>query len=188
MQYRKQNVYRQILDSAMDEFDEKGYNEASVRAIAKRADTSVGNLYRYFKNKEELYISCLDPVLSECIDWTEKIFDISSREAICLTAAHISAYVEAHRREFRIISQGPAAQYASFLSGYAACIVRRLSCAADLDHGTVSPCFLDTLANAFVGGMRQIMEDHDDTHEKDRNILAFMIFLFGDFKERLSQN
>ena len=182
MQYRKEAVSRQILDSAMLEFDEKGYTDASVRAIAERAETSVGNVYRYFRNKDELFVSCLMPVLDECIDWTGKVFDISSREAICFTAARISDYIDGHSREFRLICQGPAVHYAAFLSRYAACIVRQLRHMADGE--LANPAILDTLASAFIGGMRQIMESDSPSNTKDKHLLEFMMFLFGDFKDR----
>ena len=186
MQYRKQAVYRQILDSAMEEFDEKGYSDASIRTIAQRAQTSVGNVYRYFRNKEELYVSCLMPVLDECIDWTAQVFDISSRETICFTAARISDYVAGHSREFRIISQGPAAHYAAFLGRYAACIVRQLRHIAGPEKA--SQGLLEPLASAFIGGMRQIMENDREDRAKDKCLLEFMIYLFGDFQERLNGN
>ena len=187
MQYRKQAVAQQILDSAMVEFDEKGYTDASIRAIAERAETSVGNVYRYFRNKDDLFVSCLMPVLDECIDWTAKVFDVSSRDAICLTAARISDYVAGHSREFRIISQGPAVHYAAFLSRYSACIVRQLRYMAGQDAKISNPYFLDTLAGAFIGGMRQIMEADGGIQLRDTYLLEFMMFLFGDFKERLNQ-
>lgn len=186
MQYRKQTVSQQILEAAMVEFDEKGYSEASIRAIAKRANTSVGNVYRYFRNKEDLFLACLMPVLDACIDWTGKIFDISTREAICFTAARISDYVEAHSREFRMISQGPAVHYAAFLKRYAACVARQLRYMADPD--TIDPVLMDTLAGAFIGGMRTIMETDPDAPGKDRSLLEFMMFLFGDFKLRLAKH
>ena len=182
MQYRKETVAQQILSSAMVEFDEKGYADASVRVIAERAETSVGNVYRYFRNKEELFVSCLMPVLDECIDWTGKVFDISSREAICSTASRISDYIAGHSREFRIIAQGPAVHYGAFLSRYSACIVRQLRHMAP----TADPAFLNTLAGAFIGGMRRIMEDDSINVGKDKCLLEFMMFLFGDFETRLN--
>ena len=185
MQYRKQTVYRQILESAMEEFDEKGYSDASIRAIAERAETSVGNVYRYFRNKDELYVSCLMPVLDECIDWTGKVFDISSREAICFTAARISDYVAGHNRQFRVISQGPAVHYNAFLNRYAVCIVRQLRHMLEPNMVACEPEFLDTLASAFIGGMRRIMEDEKESPRKDKALLDFMLFLFEDFTHRL---
>lgn len=44
-----------ILDSARKVLIEKGYNNASIIDISKRAEISVGTIYRYFKNKEEIF-------------------------------------------------------------------------------------------------------------------------------------
>jgi len=44
-----------ILAAARQAFIEQGYAQASMRAIAREAGTSVGGLYLHFKNKEELY-------------------------------------------------------------------------------------------------------------------------------------
>jgi AcrR family transcriptional regulator len=45
-----------LLDAAIEEFLEKGYEGASVDAIAKRAGVSKGGLYHHFRNKEELML------------------------------------------------------------------------------------------------------------------------------------
>ncbi|MHA1758406.1 MAG: TetR/AcrR family transcriptional regulator [Promethearchaeota archaeon] len=46
---------RLYLLSAIHIFEEKGYNHARVRDITERAGTSVGNFYRYFESKEEIF-------------------------------------------------------------------------------------------------------------------------------------
>ena len=43
-----------ILDAAIEEFLEKGYERASMEAIAKRAGLSKGGLYHHFINKDEV--------------------------------------------------------------------------------------------------------------------------------------
>jgi AcrR family transcriptional regulator len=43
-----------ILDAALKTFSECGYDDASMRKIAKKAGMSVGCLYLHFKNKDEL--------------------------------------------------------------------------------------------------------------------------------------
>lgn len=43
-----------ILECALDLFREQGYDRASMRAIAKCAEVSVGNAYYYFASKEHL--------------------------------------------------------------------------------------------------------------------------------------
>jgi AcrR family transcriptional regulator len=44
----------QILETALDLFRERGYEETTMRAIAERAEVSVGNAYYYFRSKEHL--------------------------------------------------------------------------------------------------------------------------------------
>jgi AcrR family transcriptional regulator len=53
-QVLKDNVREDILASAKEEFLEYGYEDSSMRRIASRSKMTVGNLYRYFTNKEEL--------------------------------------------------------------------------------------------------------------------------------------
>ena len=44
----------QILETALELFRERGYEETTMRAIAESAGVSVGNAYYYFKSKEHL--------------------------------------------------------------------------------------------------------------------------------------
>jgi AcrR family transcriptional regulator len=44
-----------IIHAALDVFSVQGYSKASIRDIAKKAGISVGGIYLYFRNKEELY-------------------------------------------------------------------------------------------------------------------------------------
>lgn len=54
-QVLKQEYRDLILKSALDEFFNHGYNDASMRNIAKNANMTVGNLYHYYKDKEDLF-------------------------------------------------------------------------------------------------------------------------------------
>ena len=40
-----------LLEASIDEFAEKGYNDASLNAIIKAAGISKGSLYYYFEDK-----------------------------------------------------------------------------------------------------------------------------------------
>jgi len=46
---------KRIAAAALKVFCEKGYRPATIRKIAERAETSVGGVYLYFRNKEMLY-------------------------------------------------------------------------------------------------------------------------------------
>lgn len=61
MQVKKDDVKDRILKSARHEFSKYGYHNASMVRLASRAKMSVGNVYKYFKNKDAL----LDAVVAE---------------------------------------------------------------------------------------------------------------------------
>jgi AcrR family transcriptional regulator len=54
-QVLKEEVKKRIIDSAIRVFKKDNYRRASMNEIAKYADVSVGNIYRYFDNKKNLY-------------------------------------------------------------------------------------------------------------------------------------
>lgn len=68
-QILKPELKSAIIDSARNEFYNHGFDGASMRNIAKSAHMTVGNLYRYFKDKEDL----ADALLSSTIDKLDKI-------------------------------------------------------------------------------------------------------------------
>jgi AcrR family transcriptional regulator len=52
----KEERFEEIINAAVAEFVEKGYENASMDSIAKRAGVSKGGLYHHFKSKEEIMI------------------------------------------------------------------------------------------------------------------------------------
>ena len=54
-----------IIAAAIDEFAMCGYTNASTNSIVKQAKISKGSLFKYFKNKEELFFYILDTITTE---------------------------------------------------------------------------------------------------------------------------
>jgi AcrR family transcriptional regulator len=54
VQQRGQRRIETILDAADCLFAEVGYDQATTNAIADRAQTSIGSLYQFFKNREAI--------------------------------------------------------------------------------------------------------------------------------------
>ncbi|MCA9575234.1 MAG: helix-turn-helix domain-containing protein [Polyangiales bacterium] len=57
----KAEVRDAILSAAADTFAEQGFQGAKLTDIVVRAGTSIGNLYKYFANKDELFEAFLPP-------------------------------------------------------------------------------------------------------------------------------
>ena len=71
MQVLKDEIRNNILEAAKRLFYEKGYNNASLRDIANKSGITVGNVYRYFANKECVLEGVVYPVYSKIMDYIE---------------------------------------------------------------------------------------------------------------------
>ena len=61
-----------LLECAKAEFLEMGFQEASLRVIAAKADTSTGAIYTRFQDKEGLFYALADGTVNRLLDWFEK--------------------------------------------------------------------------------------------------------------------
>jgi AcrR family transcriptional regulator len=56
---------RQILDAARELFAQGGYHGVTVEAIAERVGVSKGNIYWYFKSKQEIFQLLFDDIVEK---------------------------------------------------------------------------------------------------------------------------
>ncbi len=54
-----QEKRQKILDVAVNEFANHGFENANINTIAKKAGVSVGSLYKYFDTKTDLFLTCI---------------------------------------------------------------------------------------------------------------------------------
>jgi AcrR family transcriptional regulator len=51
----KLNQRQEMLAAALELFSERGFHNVSMHEIAKKSEFAIGTLYKFFKNKEDLY-------------------------------------------------------------------------------------------------------------------------------------
>ena len=56
-----------ITDAAVEVFAEKGFNQARVADVARKAGVADGTIYLYFKNKEDLLLSIFEQKMDELL-------------------------------------------------------------------------------------------------------------------------
>lgn len=73
MRIRKNDVKLKIRESAKALFFEMSYGEVSMRDVADKSEMTVGNIYRYYENKEVLF----DDIVKDCYDKVTKLIKVS---------------------------------------------------------------------------------------------------------------
>lgn len=63
MRQKKIELNNKILEVSLMEFYVNGYKDTNMRSIARKSGMTVGNIYRYFSSKQELFRNIMDPVV-----------------------------------------------------------------------------------------------------------------------------
>jgi TetR/AcrR family transcriptional regulator len=96
----------EILHAALKLFSQKGYQQTSINEIAKEAEFSVGSLYGFFKNKEDLFLSLFNmeiEEIEECVSSkTSQAQGVKDRIRIMIEV--LFEYFEGHWEAFNIFA------------------------------------------------------------------------------------
>lgn len=79
MQTKKDDIREQIVIAAQKEFLLHSYEGASMRVIARKANTTLGNIYHYFPNKEAILSEILKEPLDNLAKLTEDHLTLQDR-------------------------------------------------------------------------------------------------------------
>lgn len=75
-----QDKQDRIINAAIKEFAQKGYNQASTNEIVKEAGISKGLLFHYFGNKKQLFLFLFDHCYGLIADYFYQKMDLSERD------------------------------------------------------------------------------------------------------------
>lgn len=112
MRVKLESTRKKIEKAALEEFYQFGFKNASMRVIAKKADMTVGNIYCYFENKEDMFRALIDSTRKEIFELVSKIAepiinDIDFPEDKLKEVISIAAeYIYRRKKEFVILFQG----------------------------------------------------------------------------------
>ncbi|MEW6326571.1 MAG: TetR/AcrR family transcriptional regulator [Thermodesulfobacteriota bacterium] len=90
-----------ILEAASEVFAERGYSGTTIREVARRAGISIGGIYIYFQNKEELYLELTRDQMETFRKHTEMLRD---KEALAALKALIEYHLDYAIKNTALIS------------------------------------------------------------------------------------
>lgn len=165
MQYLKEDIRDNIIEAALSEFVEKDYSGASMRGIAEKAEITVGNIYRYFKNKEDLLEHCLKPLFNELDTMIKKDylleygpdFEIPVREII---GKNIIEIFNNYPREFYIIRNGlKGTVFNTYYDNLVIVIVEKIKRVLSKQSLALHPMIYEIIARNQINAVIYILEN-----------------------------
>lgn len=88
-----------IFNAATQLFSEVGYEQASIEAIAERAEVSIGTIYNYYKNKGDILLSIVATEGQKMLDIGRTIIESPDDQPRAVLQKLMKSYVE-HPLEF----------------------------------------------------------------------------------------
>ena len=104
---RGRRTLRKLLDAAAEEFGEKGFHEASVSSITRRAGVALGSFYTYFDSKDALF-RALVADMSEKVRTSARSALHDGMGALEIERAALAAFLRfaaEHKEIYRIIDE-----------------------------------------------------------------------------------
>jgi AcrR family transcriptional regulator len=167
---RGRRTLRKLLDASAIEFGEKGFHEASVSSITRRAGVALGSFYTYFDSKEALFRALVQD-MSENVRANARAALAPDMSAIEIERAALSAFLRfarEHKEIYRIIDEAEFVDPASYRAHYQT-VAERI--AARLAAGNAGGEFREGLGeveawaimgmNVFVGLRYAVWDDGD---------------------------
>ena len=68
---------KKILESAINEFSDKAYEQVNLSVIIKNADITRGSFYQYFTDKKDLYLYIIDIIKEKKMEYLSDAFNRS---------------------------------------------------------------------------------------------------------------
>jgi AcrR family transcriptional regulator len=170
---RGRRTLRAILDAAALEFGDKGFHEASISGITRRAGVALGSFYTYFDSKDAVFRALVRDLSAQVRDQVAPAIraapdGIAAEQAGLL---QFVAFVRRHKEIYRIIDEAEFVDPDSFRLHYASTAERihaRLAAAAE--RGEVRADVSERHAWAVMGmnvflGLRYGVWDEDSDAE-----------------------
>jgi len=195
MQYLKDEVRNNISEKALQEFREKGYTGASIRNIAKKSDTSVGNIYKYFSGKDDIYENLIGSVYSKvmsCIDQFSQVeLDENAEKVFYGLMGNIMDLVEDNSEELSILfNKSEGSKYENckntFIDFITDTVTRMMNYKLGLEGKSMQDSFkIYLLSCSLVNSISIILSEKKDSVVIKKQILDMIDILFGDIFGKL---
>lgn len=195
MQYLKDEVRREIEKEGLKEFRKLGYKSASIRSIVKNSDTSIGNFYKYFKGKEDLFENLIGPVHERLMGYIGQFDKVELNEKARLIFFELMEKIleifNENSAELSILfNKSSDSKYENYKGAFVALVTRIVTETMNYELSLKGKRLRDSfiiyiLSHSFVEGIAVILDKKEDGAEVRKLVLDLINIFYMDIEGRL---
>lgn len=181
MQILKEEIHDKILAEAEMLFFARGFKDTTTREIAARTGISVSNLYKYFKNKEDIFSRIVHEFHHKILQELSVIFSVKHKnhDKIIIQQAtkQLVSIILSNRSRFIILLQkSQGTRYADFKDRIIRMFTAHMK--SEVDPAKLPNSFmLEVIARNFFAGFTHILEaDNKSSDFYRENITVLLKF------------
>jgi AcrR family transcriptional regulator len=200
----KTDTLKRIIPFARQEFLEKGFEKASMRAIAASAGITAAGLYRHFKDKEGMFASLVEPAAGELMQMYVRMHrefealpgDVQRETVFNYSTDNIKIFIEYiydHFDEFKLlITCAEGTQYAGFADELVKVEVDstlkfiEVTQNTAISSGKVTPALLHIVANAFLSAVFETVRHDMPQKDAEDYVQSLRQFFTAGWRELLA--
>ncbi len=189
MQVLKESVRNAIVEGAIAEFFHNGFQKANMRRIADNANITVGNIYRYYENKEELFNEILLPAQRaiddlESFDQKLHVTKIDSEEDVNQLVQYVINVLKPYTREvFIMIYNSEGTHYQQVKSQLERLVVDKVN---NIYPRHFDRYLLTVLAQSFVQAVFHVFKENVNNIRKIQEYISqLVVYFFRDMDKRM---
>ena len=189
MEKSENAVRSRLLEAGKEEFRDRGFLKASLRAICKKADVTTGALYFFFESKAALF----EEIVEETVEDLKRIMgDFTDQEKQLHPEEYdriLMEFIWENRDKLEIINQGNTAFFESFRKMLVDMVKLSLNKLIINRYPTLltkikNPNFFSTIAAGFLHCLNMVALNGEDYETQKRNVKELVVFFFERMEER----
>jgi AcrR family transcriptional regulator len=196
MQTLKEEIKTKIIEAAVKEFSQHGFEKAPMRTIAKAAGISVSNTYNYYKSKDEMFVSIIEPVFNRLKDILRQSFQQSMKSGAgnnlpSFVDSIVKALIQMETRERELIiiliEKSAGTRYeksrdeiVNLLKMHLAEAVRTPGNTAHIQEE--QSYILTIIADNYIDGLFKILKDYRSREWAEQNLRTLLTYHLSGIK------
>jgi len=187
VQVLKPEIGERIAEAAEDLFLERGYEKTTMREIARAADVTLSNMYKYYPDKAALFASLMRPFYARTVRDLETLFrekhEMEEDSVFELVIDAIVSMIKSDRRKFVILmGRSAGTEFSGVPDRVAGMLAEHMS--DDLPRSGAGEYLVGVLARNFFIGLLAIAERQDlDEDRTKEDVVTLVRYHFAGMRE-----